>query len=535
MSRKPTLSRGPKNSAVGATAIILVILGGLFLEPLGLAARFMASKAAGLLILPLSHKEQARALNTILKRKNALPSWTELRVIHHYLGLTYWPLVALITLFILVRVNRTDVVLNYSNKHTLAQLLKISSKHYPCMVPVLKVGRIDLKPRFYGEWRLAETPIQFILERSLLLDPKAVPYRIWDLLNKKTGLPKLEQIGKGENNKLDKAKLAELIVNQLGPTFKGDPRELPFYQKALAAALIAHRLKEFETSTTIFNQLALSWNPKTHKVKSVEADRFLDRFYRQEGSSVFPQKMQLPDVRSLWDPYGLTPRLSLVLDNSRLNAPGRVFFLRVWFMELLRLAQIWGGVASSQWLWLKPSDRTLFYSLNQVGSPTAWIEAIGPYSHISNEVCHKIPKSEPMINNALKSVEQLLKKEGWLLSEPFETVLPTIAPPSQQATDSIVYIHGKPYALNDYNKAYGPNDFNQFSPLPPIELMETIKEDKERAGINKAKKSGKKENNGPEENNGKEEKNKKEEKIEKEEKSEKRKKIGSRPIKNKGP
>ncbi len=50
-------------------------------------------------------------------------------------------------------------------------------------------------------------------------------------------------------------------------------------------------------------------------------------------------------------------------------------------MGLLIYAKRKGVLASSQFIWLRPYDRTLWYALNQIGGKATWAEAAGPWAH----------------------------------------------------------------------------------------------------------------------------------------------------------
>lgn len=44
-----------------------------------------------------------------------------------------------------------------------------------------------------------------------------------------------------------------------------------------------------------------------------------------------------------------------------------------------------GKLVTSEFIWLKPSDRTLFYALNSLGRETSWVESIAVINHYEVE------------------------------------------------------------------------------------------------------------------------------------------------------
>jgi hypothetical protein len=97
---------------------------------------------------------------------------------------------------------------------------------------------------------------------------------------------------------------------------------------------------------------------------------------------------------------------------------GHARYLNVWFMALLALARTKGALPSSMWIWLKPTDRTLFYALNQAGGRTAWAEAAGPWSHLEAERAAGRALAGPMVEAAVEAMERSLAEEGWLPRPP---------------------------------------------------------------------------------------------------------------------
>ena len=91
-------------------------------------------------------------------------------------------------------------------------------------------------------------------------------------------------------------------------------------------------------------------------------------------------------------------------------------FELTWFMGLLSLARKKGVLACSQFLWLRPIDRPLWYALNQCGGRVAWSEAAAAWSHYQAEVQEQNSLSEPHIYKAVTSLEEDLEHQGWLES-----------------------------------------------------------------------------------------------------------------------
>lgn len=75
--------------------------------------------------------------------------------------------------------------------------------------------------------------------------------------------------------------------------------------------------------------------------------------------------------------------------------------------------QEWGGgegasLAPSQFLWLKPLDRSLWYALHQNGRRAYMVEGAGPVSHYFYERIGRRPLSTPKVENAIEGLEKYL-------------------------------------------------------------------------------------------------------------------------------
>ena len=78
--------------------------------------------------------------------------------------------------------------------------------------------------------------------------------------------------------------------------------------------------------------------------------------------------------------------------------------------SLIQAARDDGVVPSSEFLWLKPVDRRLWYMLNCVGRQTPYAEVAGPFGHWRAEKEMGRPSLVPMIDEAIKALEIAIKE-----------------------------------------------------------------------------------------------------------------------------
>ena len=85
-----------------------------------------------------------------------------------------------------------------------------------------------------------------------------------------------------------------------------------------------------------------------------------------------------------------------------------------WFMALLYRARRKGVLANSQFLWLRPLDRPLWYALCQCGGRTAMMEGAAAWAHYHAEEQAGLALSEPHVAAVVPSLRAALNAQGWL-------------------------------------------------------------------------------------------------------------------------
>ncbi|MDR1546926.1 MAG: pentapeptide repeat-containing protein [Deltaproteobacteria bacterium] len=329
---------------------------------------------------------EARAARASLAAVDRL-SPDQARLVRLWLGRWWrWPLAGLVVLG-LAAVSRRDPGRRCQTVHDMRSLLRVAADHWPCMKPIDKVGPVVAQANFGGRWDLAASPLQWVVEAGALLDPEGRPWTVKETLSLDTMLPKPNCLARFQRNSLDLAVVRKRFALQLGASLPDDLRELPDAQLGLAAAFLAHWLAEKPAALAILDGLSASWTPETGALDLSAAKAWLPRLEERLAA----------DGEDGWE---------------ALDRHGA--FVNVWFMGLLKLARTQGTLPSSLWIWLKPTDRTLFYALNQVGGRVAWVEAAGPWSHLSAELAAGRAVWEPRLAAAEAALAAALIEEGWL-------------------------------------------------------------------------------------------------------------------------
>jgi intracellular multiplication protein IcmP len=230
--------------------------------------------------------------------------------------------------------------------------MKLAEKQdWPQITPVLKLNLVkeDIDK---GPWAMAMTPMQFCRKHKLLKEK-----------TDDRGKPAVDLIA-------DKA--YEVFVTQLGPLWT-HVLALPPHAKAIFAALAACGNHDREAAFELLNNISRSSAGKTLDFSGT--DQLLAKYFNTK----------------------------LVIRVLQRHA-----YVTTMFLSMMELARTDGVFATSEFLWLKPVDRKLWYVLNTVGRYTSVPEASGPYAHWRAEIKWGGPLRTPMVEEAVKAMQDAL-------------------------------------------------------------------------------------------------------------------------------
>lgn len=282
----------------------------------------------------------------------------------------------------------------YRRVFSMQTLIKQNVKEFPCIAPIANRKRSILEePMDHGMWMTVRQPIQWAQENGLLTDTKGREVKKSHIINKH-GLPNLLSVFlKGDNNKklvLDEQRAIKLFEKQLGPRFAG-VKNLVDYQKGLAAAFMAFGTGDKENAQGLLDQMSLSF---------VEPEEIGGKYKIDvSGADELIEKHQDDD---------------LLKYHTRCHRA----FVYPYLMALYEdFAKAKGVLPSCEFIWLRPLNRSLWYSLNQMGGREAWIEASAPWEHYHTEKIVGRSIKTPEVKNAVVGLKTILTQKGWLAPE----------------------------------------------------------------------------------------------------------------------
>lgn len=253
----------------------------------------------------------------------------------------------------------TNTTRVFKRNYSMKVLAQLEQSNWPQISPVIGLDllKADINT---GPWAMAMTPMQFCKRYNLLQEVR--PQRTEGM--RRSDWDKIDVV-------LKRGDINRLFIMQLGPLWQGVDK-LPPYARALFAAFAA-RVNADADGSKLLLQMASTCRTKLNYAGT---DALLKKHYNTK----LIQKV----VQS--HAYMLTI-MAAMLERARDD----------------------GVQASADFLWLKPLDRRMWYTLNTVGRQTPFIEVAGIFAHWVAEKEAGKKLIMPMVEEATNAVELALK------------------------------------------------------------------------------------------------------------------------------
>lgn len=352
-------------SMIWGVAALFAALGGIWIAFKNyIVIAYLTLKLYEVKLLSLINEEhfasfQATILTILADPKKA--TFNDLMVVGVGVGdwLRYPFVILMVVLAFVVYFSNTTRV--FKRIYGMRDLAKLEKVNWPQITPVVDLDLIktDIDK---GPWAMAMTPIQFCKRNKLLEEVR--PQRREGMHRKEWN--KIEVVLKrGEANKI--------FALQLGQLWKGVDKLSP-HTRALFAIFAARMNADSKVAETMLRQLSASATTKLNLAG-------INELLKKHENTKLVQKI----VQS--HAYVLTVMASM-LEGARED----------------------GVQASSDFLWLKPIDRRLWYTLNTVGRQTPFVEVAGVFAHwiVEKEAGRKL--LVPMVEEATNALDVALKE-----------------------------------------------------------------------------------------------------------------------------
>ncbi|HIG0327937.1 TPA: type IVB secretion system coupling complex protein DotM/IcmP [Legionella pneumophila] len=280
---------------------------------------------------------------------------TMMRAVGDYMR---YPVICILVVLAFVLYN-SNVTLKYRKTYDMKSLRAQEQFNWPAIMPIVKEDLVSQDVN-KGPWAMALTPMEFARKYNLLRKDDAL------LDNPVPGQEMTAGIRRGDAKRV--------FTMQLGPYWDGFERCSP-QAYALSAVFMARMNRDRDAANNILKVL-----DKT----------FVDG------------KPDFSVARPVMKKYQNTELVQEVVAKH-------AYVLTV-IASLLEAAREDGVVPSSEFLWLKPVDRRLWYMLNCVGRQTPYSEVAGPFAHWKAEKEMGRRSLVPMIDEAIRALEIAVKE-----------------------------------------------------------------------------------------------------------------------------
>ncbi len=269
-----------------------------------------------------------------------------------------YPVVALLIISAVV-LYKSNITLKYKKAHSMKTLRAQEQYNWPAIMPVVKEDLVkqDIDK---GPWAMALSPLEFAHKYNLLKKDDML------LDNPEPGMEMTAGIRRGDAKRV--------FTLQIGPYWEGFDRCAP-HVAALAAVFMARICRDRGAAKHILETI-----DKTFVQGKPDFAVALPTLKKYQNNELIQEVVTK-------HAYTLTVMASLLL-----------------------LARNDGVVPSSEFLWLKPIDRRLWYMLNCVGRQTPYSEVGGPVAHWKAEKQMGRRSLMPMIDEAIRALEIAVKQ-----------------------------------------------------------------------------------------------------------------------------
>ena len=246
------------------------------------------------------------------------------------------------------------------------------------------------------KWRFSRMWVKYNPIKDAHGDVTKGPFRIPDSPEVYATKHELVQRVLGQDTRFLAEKAKKVMLEQLGPLFT-TLDSLQEHEQWLAAALLLRSDRKKDESDTLLGDISYF---------------YADQFNKSEISNT---------VKKTLKHYQSHP---LVAELKRKHA-----FTFTWFVGLMDQAAICGKITTSMFPWVILCDRTLFFTLNNLGRQSLIIEALAPSVHyqLEKRANHAVAKPSPDVSTAL--LRRALIAENILIDDNPQPSVPTITMP----------------------------------------------------------------------------------------------------------
>lgn len=271
-----------------------------------------------------------------------------------------YPIIVILVILALI-IYFGHINLQFKRFYNMETLAEAERKNWPQISPVIKLDLVkeDIDK---GPWAMALSPMQFAKKYQLLHEEKIIP--------------SMTMTAKKHNQRtvsIKREAANHIFVMQCGEYWQGIHYLKPA-TKALFAVFAARANHDRDGALKLLLQIA---------------------------ESTVNGRLDFSGVDVLLEKHKNNKLVQRVIHSH-------AYVLTV-MASMLVLARKEGVLATADFLWLKPTDRLLWFMLNSVGRQTAFAEVSGPFAHWNVEQAMGRRLMVPMVEEAVNGLEAAIK------------------------------------------------------------------------------------------------------------------------------
>ena len=281
--------------------------------------------------------------------------WAATNLVGEYIR---WPVIAFL-LLCGVFLFKSDVKSRFKKRHSMITLMKQEYVNWPQIAPVVNLS-LQSTPLDEGGWAMALAPLPFSKKFHILR------------YEKKAQDPNSKRFSSAAEDirfAINRGEAKRIFTMQLGDYWQG-LSSLNIHTKALFAMFAAKMNRDREGYTKLMKQI---------------------------NRSTVKGNLDFSGVDELLAKHSGTKVVQRIMGNH-------AYVLTI-MATMVTVAREDGVLATSDFLWLKPLDRRMWYMLNCTGRQTVFCEVAGPFAHWLAERRLGRKSLVPMVNEAVNALE----------------------------------------------------------------------------------------------------------------------------------
>jgi len=271
----------------------------------------------------------------------------------------------IILVILAITIYFSNPLLKFKKTYSIQSLVDAEKDSWPQIMPVANLDLVNTDID-EGPWAMALTPMQFAKKYHLLQEERVVATD-----------PNLLQLAKITAS-LRKDEAYRIFSLQVGRYWTSIDHLNP-YTKALFAIFAARANRDRDGANKLLLQIS---------------------------SSTASNKLDFAGTDELIAKHKDNKAVVKIMQNH-------AFILTV-MASMLVLSRTDGVLATADFLWLKPIDRTLWYMLNSVGRQTPFVEVAGPFAHWLAEKTMQRKLKVPLVEEAVNALEIAIKEVAYV-------------------------------------------------------------------------------------------------------------------------